>query len=151
MDYSELADLLDSASTFDLYRLNDVINQMLDDPKRLIAIKRRLRLGQPVMYYLTSKEPLQRGIVEKVKTTRVVIRDDADGHRWDVPLTAINLDPDSVVDVPPFKPAQETLSKNDFQVGDSVGFCDKSGQDRYGQIVRLNKKTATLECDQHST
>jgi hypothetical protein len=48
-------------------------------------------------------------------------------------------------------PAREKLSKSDFRVGDSVGFSDKSGQDRYGKIVRLNKKTATIECDQLGT
>lgn len=151
MDYSELVDLLDSTNTFDLYRLNDVINQMLDDPKRLIAIKRRLRLGQSVMYYLTSKDPLQRGIVEKIKTTHVLIRNNLDGRRWDVSLCAISLDDSSVVEFAPPMPAQEKLSKSDFRVKDNVGFSDKSGQDRYGKIVRVNKKTATIECDQLGT
>ncbi len=151
MDYAELVDLLDGTNTFDLYRLNDVINQMLDDPKRLIAIKRKLRLGQAIKYYLLSDGRLQQGIVVKVKTTRVVIRDDVDGRRWDVPLCAISLDDNSIVDMAPAMPAQEKLSKSDFRVKDNVGFSDKSGQDRYGKIVRLNKKTATIECDQLGT
>ena len=32
-------------------------------------------------------------------------------------------------------------------VGDTVGFFDRDGNERYGKVTRLNQKTVTLDCD----
>jgi hypothetical protein len=38
-------------------------------------------------------------------------------------------------------------NREDFKVGDTASFLDRYHQTRVGKIVRLNLKTATLECD----
>ena len=38
------------------------------------------------------------------------------------------------------------LGRNEVFVGDDVGFCNRDGDERYGQVVRLNPKTVTLDC-----
>jgi hypothetical protein len=35
----------------------------------------------------------------------------------------------------------------DFLVGDTVSFTDKHPRERIGTIVRINQKTASIECD----
>ena len=38
-------------------------------------------------------------------------------------------------------------TREDFKIGDTASFVDRHQQTRVGKIVRLNLKTATLECD----
>ena len=43
---------------------------------------------------------------------------------------------------------REGLGRNEVAVGDTVGFFDRDGNERYGKVTRLNqKKTVTLDCD----
>ena len=51
MDYSEIIEVLSNASGFDLYRLRSAIDNMIDDPQRLIEVRLSLRLGQNIEYY----------------------------------------------------------------------------------------------------
>jgi hypothetical protein len=82
--------------------------------------------------------------------------DDANEHaRWTaVPYAAIDLqatadgsDLVEIVDTPKVAPKRRIPTREDFKVGDSASFVDRHQQARVGRIVRLNQKTATLECD----
>ena len=42
------------------------------------------------------------------------------------------------------------MNKNDLRVGDRVCFGDKQNNDIYGEIIRLNKKTATIITDDYT-
>jgi hypothetical protein len=43
--------------------------------------------------------------------------------------------------------APEIASRADFRVGTRVSFTDQNLQHRVGLIVRINQRTATLDCD----
>jgi len=51
MDYFEISKALETTSTFDLYRLQVAIGHLLEEPKRLKAIRRRLKPGQEITYF----------------------------------------------------------------------------------------------------
>ena len=40
--------------------------------------------------------------------------------------------------------ARRGLDKSELKVGDMVGFQDKQNNDVYGEVIRLNQKTATI-------
>ncbi len=44
-------------------------------------------------------------------------------------------------------PPPEVPGRGDFRVGNRVTFTDKNLQHRVGLIVRVNQRTATLDCD----
>jgi len=144
MNYSEILLALDKASAFDLYRLQMAIDNMIDEPKRMIEIKMALRLGQEIEHYDASSNRMEPAIVEKIKQTKAVVKNLRDGKRWQIPLCAINL---QGIDTDIVHPQTEGLSKNELSVGDIVGFIDRSGAEQHGRIVRLNQKTVTIESD----
>ena len=144
MNYSDIIKALEQASAFDLYRLTVAIDTMIDDPQRILAIKMALRLGQEIEYYDASANRQQRAIIEKIQSTKVVVRHLNDGRCWKIPLCAINL---QGVDTQIVHSQREGLSKNELSVGDIVGFVDRSGIEQYGKVIRLNQKTATIESD----
>ena len=45
-------------------------------------------------------------------------------------------------------PKHGGLTKNEIQIGDVVGFVDRSGVEQSGEVERLNQKTATVESRQ---
>ena len=143
MNYQELMALLDQASAFDLFRISQVLNDMIDDPKRIIEVKSKLRLGMRVEFFDARQRKAVPVTIESIKQTRATARDDQN-RRWDVPFCAINvrdIDPNS----PITPPIESGPSKSDFSVGETVVFVDRSGLEQSGIIIRLNRKTATVQ------
>ena len=73
MDYPEIIKVLETASTFDLYRLQVAIGHLLEEPKRLKAIKRRLKPGQEITYFDRGENRLVEARVIKLKQTRLSV------------------------------------------------------------------------------
>lgn len=144
MNYSEIIDALEKASAFDLYRLQAALNNMMDDPKRILEVKMGLRLGQEIEYFDATANRIEAAIVEKIKQTRVNVKNLRDGKRWGIHMCAINI---RGSDTGIALTKTEGLSKNEIGVGDLVGFVDNNGQEQHGKVVRLNSKTATVESE----
>lgn len=142
MDYSQIIDALHHASGFDLYRLRSAIDNMIDDPKRVIEIRMRLRLGQQVQWFDAGRNRLCEGTLINIKQTRATINNLADGKRWDIPLCAINIH--QVATHIETQHPVAGLTKNEIQIGERVGFIDSDGIERSGEVIRLNQKTATV-------
>lgn len=143
MNYAELIKLLENASAFDLYRLQSVLDEMIDDPRRIMEVKLPLRLGQKIQYFDRAEASLQEAIVERIKQTRAVVRNCSDNRRWDIPLAAINIRGDDV----PAPAAQKPRPGNKDHklcIGDPVSFVDQTGREHIGTVIRLNKKTVTI-------
>ena len=142
MNLSELVTLLDKSSAFDLYRLNLMVSDMMEDPKRLIDIKVQLRLGQRVEFFDARNNTVHEVIVEQIKQTRAAVRNIEDGCRWDVSLCAINIQGSDTFVSHANAPG---LTRADIRPGDRVGFVDQSGNEQSGTVIRLNPKTVTIE------
>ena len=144
MNYAQVLDALNNASLFDLYRLNVAIDQQLQDPRRLQAVKSQLRVGQTVDYFDARDNRNVRARVVKLQRTNVNVVDLHDGKPWRVPYYMINLQQvDTRLPEPADRPG---LSRQALSVGDWVGFVDKHGVEHAGHVEKLNPKTASLRC-----
>lgn len=142
MNYSEILQLLKNATLFDLYRLRVGIDGLLEQPERLTSIKRRLRPGMEIAYFSGRENKLMHAVIEQVHRTTVYARDKEDGKQWSIPICSINLENVDTDIHPTF--GQKRLEKNQLQVGESIGFYDQKNQERYGTVVQLNQKTASI-------
>lgn len=142
MDYSAILHALQSATPFDLYRLRMGIDGMLDQPERLLPIRRQLRPGMEISYFSGRENRLVEAVVEEVHRMNVHVRDKAAGKRWSIPLYAVNLGQVNA-DLHP-QHGQTRLERNQLQVGASIGFHDRDQRECYGTILQLNPKTATI-------
>ena len=142
MDYSKIMEEWKDASLFELYRLSAAINQQLEDPKRISEIRRHLRIGQIISYFDSTENRAIEAKVIRLKRTRLLVEAIPDKQRWDIPFYCINLDRMNT-DISTSS-ARRGVDKSELKVGDMVGFQDKQNNDVYGEVIRLNQKTATI-------
>jgi len=141
MDYNLILSELQHASTFDLFRLQAVIARLLDDPARLVAIKRRLRPGMEISYFHQQENRLIAARLLEIRKTRAAVQDRASGKRWTIPLYTINLE-GTHTDLAPRHNGIDRLS---LRIGDRVGFEGRDGQELFGTVVKLNPKRAKIK------
>ncbi len=141
MDYSKLIEELKQASLFDLHRLHVAIGQQLENPQRIKEIKNRLRLGQIVSYFDWRENRLIDAEIIKFKRTNVSVRHLHNNERWSVPLYSINMEN---VDTDIQTPSGQGVEKSQLKVGDMVRYQDRQNRDVYGEVIKLNQKTATV-------
>ncbi len=143
---------LNRASSLELFHLSRVIERLMSDPSRIVQIRLHLNLGQRVRF-VDGKAPgaalqLRSGTVVAMKDTQLTVQDDATRATWTLPYAAIELPAgrQAAPQAPTPKPAQRP-TRADFRVGDRVSFEDRHLQTRIGTIVRINQKTASVDCE----
>lgn len=146
MDYTEILAALNKASLFDLHRLRSSIDQELSNPERLNAIKDRLEPEQQISYFDPDMNCLIDAVIVKIKSTRCSVKNIKDGRSWNLPFYFINID-NVDTDIRLLK-NQKGIPKSVLKVGDKIGFKGKAQNDLYGEVIRLNKQTATVLVDQ---
>ena len=157
-----LKDLLDQASSLELFHLSMVIQRLLDDPKRIIEVRRRLHIGQTVEFLDVGNPSFElttvQGRVVALSNTQVTVLETGTRRQWKLPYAAIQLsdndssmpgesgqsDTDQDHSASPHQPARPT--RDDFRVGDRVSFEDQYLRVHIGTVIRINQKTATLDC-----
>ncbi len=144
MDYSKILDELNDASLFDLYRLGQAIRFSLEDPVRINKIKDALKVGQNVEYFVAEENRLIEATIVELKRTRVLIKNRHDGKYWDIPFHHINIDHADVA----IAGSTGKLDRNRLKVGDKVAFKDRKGNELFGEVVKLNPKTARVLVEQ---
>jgi len=140
----DILDSLRQAPSAELYRLYLAIGKMLDDPRRILEVRQRLHLGMAVNYIGDNPlGPPAKGTVVELRQTQAVIQDSVTRRRWGVLYAAIipetASDPLHVEAAP-----RPRTQREEFFIGDTVGFTDKHLSERIGVIVRLNAKTASV-------
>ena len=155
MDTSTI-EALGRASSLELFHLSSVVDRLMSDPKRILEIRRQLHLGQTVRYVdcraIGAGLTLRSGRIVAMKDTTLIVKDDELRCEWKLPYAAIEVP--STDD--PAMPAHEARnepphpSRDDFRVGDRVGFDDRHLQTHIGTIVRINQRTASIDCDGHN-
>jgi hypothetical protein len=145
MDYSKIIEELQKASLFDLYRLQVAISRLLENPDAIQAIRNQLKPDQVITYFGATENREIEARVLKLKQTRVLVENLHDKQLWNISFSSINL---ARVDTALFPPSSQVgLDKNQLKVGDRVGFLDQQNNDLYGEVTRLNRKTATVVLD----
>jgi len=142
MDYSRILEELNKASLFDLYRLRAAISQQLEDPRRLREIKKRLKVGQIISYFDDKENRQIKAKIINLRRTRLLVEHIDDRRRWDIPFYFVNIDAvDTDIRTSSHK---EGIEKSQLKVGDEVGFLDRENNELYGEVIKLNQKTASL-------
>ena len=138
MNYSEILEELNNASLFELYRLEQAIRRSLEDPVRTIKIKDSLKVGQDIEYFDAKENRLIEARIVELKRTRALVKNRHDGKLWNIPFYLIDLDhADVAISSPTGK-----LDRNSLKVGDKVAFKDRKGNELFGEVIKLNPKTA---------
>ncbi len=145
MNFSDVLKALNQASAFELYRMRAAIDRVLDEPRCLLSVQARLRVGQSVEYFDPQTNALRHGQILEMRRKQAVVLDRDDGRRWLISYAAINLDG---ADVQIREQPRQGLGRNEVAVGDVLGFVDRDQNQRSGQVIRLNDKTVTLLCNQ---
>jgi len=141
MDYSRILNELNSASLFELYRLNASIHQQLKDPIKLDLIKDVLMVGQVIKYFEAAENRLIDAEILELKRTQVLVKNIHNGESWNIPYYFINID-DSNIDI--HTESKQKVDRNSLKVGDKVCFKDKKGNEVFGDVTKLNPKTAGI-------
>ena len=134
---------LQQASDLDLLRLRAAIDYLLQSPKRLIAIRERLHLGQEVDFWNQRENRMQHGRVVQFKRDELLIQTENPSTYWWAEFAVIQFDACQAPQ--PAPPGR--MQRSDFEPGDTVSFEGRDLIQRLGTIVRLNQKTATVSCD----
>lgn len=143
---------LNRASSLELFHLSRVIERLMSDPSRIVQVRLHLNLGQRVRF-VDGKAPgaalqLRSGTVVAMKDTQLTVQDDATRATWTLPYAAIELPADSRAEPrSPMPRSAQRPTREDFRVGDRVSFEDRHLQTRIGTIVRINQKTASIDCE----
>jgi hypothetical protein len=143
----KLLDALSLASSLELFQLQTIIERMLADPKRIIAVRTHMHLGQTVRFLDWRDGQMRNGKVVAMRDTQVVLHEQGTRREWKLPYTAIEPPPAGSApaqEEPP--PASAPLpQRSDFRCGDKVAFEDRYLTTQLGTIVRINQRTATVD------
>ncbi|MDQ3254167.1 MAG: hypothetical protein M3R15_09720 [Acidobacteriota bacterium] len=142
MDDTSIIEGLRVASLFDLFRLRAALTMQLEDPGRIEQVRARLRPGMLITYFDEVQNRLVSASVIELRRTRLLIENQHDKERWSIPFGAVNIE--EVETDLRTAVAPQGLERSRLKVGDAVGFRDRQNQDRYGQVLALNPKTATI-------
>lgn len=142
----DILDALRQTPSDQLFRLYLTIGRMLNDPRRILECKRKLHLGLTVQYIADDiNQPWREGKVIELRPTQVVVHDARTHKNLLVPYAAISTD--KLADIPQASaPPLPRLRREDFKVGDTVSFTDQHLQHHVGIVVRVNTKTASIQC-----
>jgi len=147
MNYTKILEELNQASLFDLHRLQSAIYQELVNPTRINLIKAQLKIGQSISYFDPQANDLIDAVILKIQKTRCLVRNVKDNKSWNLPFYYLNLN-EVNADIQPAHNAVG-IPKSSLKVGAKVGFKDKSNNDLFGEVIRLNPKRATVRINEH--
>ena len=153
----KLIEDLPMATSAELYQLSWVIDQLLADPRRIVQARTQLHTGQQVQFFDWNTGKLKPARVIAMKDRRVTVLDETSNAHFTVPYEAIMLAPsgeppaatgnsDKATTQTKPSPPPEIPKREDFRIGNKVRFTDPNLQPRVGLIVRINKRTATIDC-----
>ena len=144
MELQDVMNSLQQANDLDLLRLHTAIGHLLRNPARILALRRHLHHGQEVDFWSTRDDRMHRGRILSFKPDQVLVQTDAPRASWWVMYAALSLDPSHARPTPP---PERRSARADFALGDTVSFEPKDLIARFGTIIRLNQKTATIATD----
>jgi len=145
-----MIEALEGASSLQLFQLKALIEGMLADPRRGIAARATLHLGQPVEFVDFRDGQMRRGKIVAMRDTQATVLEEGTKRTWKIPCLAMQgyhgaerRDEQAPYEPPP-EPVSAPAPAREFQRGDTVSFDDRDGRNITGVIVRINQRTATL-------
>lgn len=143
-----LLDVLHQASSLELFQLSTLIERLLADPRRIIAVRKDMHLGQTVRFLDWRDGSLREGKVVALRDTQATLQDLRERREWKLPYAAIEPPaPNAAARQAEAAPAATAPrpTRNDFRCGEKVAFEDKYLNTVVGTIVRINERTASID------
>ena len=140
MNYTHLLSEINQATSFDLYRLRVAINKELENPERIVTIKRKVHVGMELTYFCSTANTTLHAKILECHAKKVTVLDIATQIIYTMPYYMLNLENAHTA----IHEQTTTLTANHLAIGDCVGFISKDGRNIVGTITRLNQKTASL-------
>ena len=151
MNDAKLIQALSNASSLELFELSTLIDRLLADPKRIVAVLNQLNLGKSVRFMDWRTGQMRSGKVVAMKGGQVTVHEDGTRSQWKMSYAAIDPgDASERVDGPTPMVHPTPVHKpgsDDFRRGDKVSFTDKYLQPQVGTITRINQRTASVDCE----
>jgi hypothetical protein len=83
-----LVDALDNATSLELFQLSMLVERLLTDPRRIVAIRRDLHLGQTVRFYDWKHDQMRTARIIQMKDTQVLLQETEARTQWTLPYAA---------------------------------------------------------------
>jgi hypothetical protein len=149
MQDAALIDALNKATSLELYQLAALVERLMTDPRRIVAIRKDLHLGQMVRFYEARRDKFLHGRIVDMRDTTLTVQATEFRGEWKLPYAAIEP-PEPGANAPaapPPPPSAPRPTRADFRRGDKVSFTDRHLQVHVGIITRCNPKTASVDSD----
>jgi hypothetical protein len=88
-----LLEVLNRASSLELFQLSTVIERLLADPRRIVAMRKDMHLGQTVRFLDWRDGKMRSGKIVAMKDTQATLHEDGTRREWKLPYTAIEPPP----------------------------------------------------------
>ena len=142
MKIQQLFEELESATDFELFRLQLAIQKMLEDPERTKQLKQKIQVGMKVDYFCIDRNHPIPCTILKIGRSRVDVQEDDSQKRWSLPFHHLNLDH---IETEIISLNVKGMSKAELSIGCTVGFIsNKDNREYIGQISKLNPKRAVV-------
>ncbi len=145
----KLIDALNRASGLELFQLSTIVQRMLADPRRIIAVRTNMHMGQTVRFLDWRSGQMREGRVVAMGDASVTLHEDGTRQQWKLPYAAVEPPTTQGAHArpaaTPASPQQVKPTRDDFRCGEKVSFEDKYLQTQVGTIVRINQRTATVD------
>lgn len=146
---TRMIEALQDAPSLQLYQMRALIDTLLADPKRTMAARASLHLGQAVQFADFRTGQIRHGKLIARHDTQATVLEEAVHRSWKIPYVAIApASHEPGAQPKPYEPPPEpaaTQGRREFQLGDKVTFDDAHGTAQIGIVKRINRRTATLE------
>ncbi len=146
-----MIEALQGASSLQLYQLKAIIEAMLADPRRGMAARANLHLGQTVRFVDFRDGQMRSGKIIAMRDTQATVLEQGTQRSWKMPCVAMQgyTDAERHTEQAPYDPPPEPVAApsqaRKFQRGDTVTFDERrTGRAITGVIVRINQQTATI-------
>lgn len=148
MQDAVLIEAMNRATSLELYQLSALLDRLMTDPRRIVAIRKDLHLGQVVRFYDARRDTMRSGRITEMRDAHLTVTSTEVNAAWKLPYAAIEpplhgaAAPEPAAP-PPAAPARPTRA--DFSRGEKVSFTDRHLQTHVGIITRCNPKTASVD------
>lgn len=148
MQDAVLIEAMNRATSLELYQLSALLDRLMTDPRRIVAIRKDLHLGQVVRFYDARRDTMRSGRITEMRDAHLTVTSTEVNAAWKLPYAAIEPPlhgtgaPEPTAPPPP-APARPTRA--DFSRGEKVSFTDRHLQTHVGIITRCNPKTASVD------
>jgi hypothetical protein len=149
MQDAVLIKALNNATSLELYQLAALVERLLSDPRRIVAARQALHLGQVVRFYDARHDQLRLGRIVELRDAQLTLHGTELRGEWRLPYAAIVPPEPGTAPGPTAPPpaAGPKPTRADFRHGDKVAFTDRHLQTHVGVITRCNPKTASVDSD----